>query len=132
MGLIPQTTQFSRYVVSQSQMLLSADPSVTTPRFLFEYLRSDGGQHQLLANTGQTGVPAIARPTTSLKAIRFGSPPLSVLRAHEHFVGPLAERPVANHEQSRTLVSPLDTLLPKLISGELRVQDAERFATAAL
>jgi type I restriction enzyme, S subunit len=31
------------------------------------------------------------------------------------------------HQQSRTLAALRDTLLPKLISGELCVKDAERF-----
>lgn len=70
-GLIPNEAAFPRYVVSQSQMLLSVNPSLATPRFIFEYLRSPAGQHQLLANTSQTGVPAIARPTTSAKAIQL-------------------------------------------------------------
>jgi type I restriction enzyme S subunit len=33
-----------------------------------------------------------------------------------------------SHEESRTLAALRDRLLPKLISGELRVKDAERFA----
>jgi len=33
--------------------------------------------------------------------------------------------------ESRTLATLRDTLLPKLISGELRVADAERFLEAA-
>ncbi len=33
----------------------------------------------------------------------------------------------ASQCQSRTLAALRDTLLPKLISGELRVKDAERF-----
>jgi len=32
----------------------------------------------------------------------------------------------ANSEQSRTLVTLRDALLPQLMSGELRVRDAER------
>jgi type I restriction enzyme S subunit len=35
-------------------------------------------------------------------------------------------------EESRTLAALRDTLLPKLISGELRVGDAERVAETAL
>jgi type I restriction enzyme S subunit len=31
------------------------------------------------------------------------------------------------HRQSRTLAALRDTLLPKLIRGEIRVKDAERF-----
>jgi type I restriction enzyme S subunit len=35
----------------------------------------------------------------------------------------------ANFEESRILAALRDTLLPKLISGEQRVKDAERFIT---
>ncbi|MDI9432220.1 MAG: restriction endonuclease subunit S [Planctomycetota bacterium] len=41
-------------------------------------------------------------------------------------LGPIIERIVQNNIQSRTLADLRDTLLPKLISGELRVPDAER------
>lgn len=39
---------------------------------------------------------------------------------------------VSNAQQSRSLAQLRDTLLPKLISGELRVQDAERIVGAAV
>ncbi|WP_152668477.1 restriction endonuclease subunit S [Pseudomonas frederiksbergensis] len=42
-------------------------------------------------------------------------------------VSPLLEKIAKNERQSRTLAELRDTLLPKLISGKLRVRDAERF-----
>jgi len=36
----------------------------------------------------------------------------------------------SNDEQSRTLAALRDTLLPKLMSGELRVRDAEKLVGA--
>ena len=45
---------------------------------------------------------------------------------------PLYNRIVANKQQSRTLTQIRDTLLPKLISGELRVPDAEKLAEEVL
>jgi len=45
---------------------------------------------------------------------------------HER-VEPMYRSVVGNERQSRTLAALRDTLLPKLIYGELRVQDAERF-----
>ena len=36
-----------------------------------------------------------------------------------------------NNEESRTLVALRDALLPKLISGELRVKDADKIVEAA-
>jgi len=120
-GLIPSRSNFPRYVVSQSQMLLSLDRRIATPRFVFEYLRSPLGQHRLLANTSQTGVPAIARPVTSVKAIRFVLPPLAVLQAFEEIIFPLVERVNANVAEVLGLTAVRDALLPKLISGAIRV-----------
>jgi type I restriction enzyme S subunit len=40
---------------------------------------------------------------------------------------PLMERMAENDRESCTLAALRDTLLPKLISGELQVKDAERF-----
>ena len=54
-------------------------------------------------------------------------PPEPLLAQFETKVGPLLERTLACRRESRTLASLRDTLLPKLISGELRVEDAERF-----
>jgi type I restriction enzyme S subunit len=44
---------------------------------------------------------------------------------------PIVERIIATRIESRTLATLRDTLLPKLISGELRVQDAERLLRSA-
>src|SRR5262249_12619196 len=62
-GLIPAKPPYPRYVVSQSQMLVRPDPIRLPSHFLYQYLTSPIGQHSLLANTSQTGVPAIAQPT---------------------------------------------------------------------
>ena len=43
---------------------------------------------------------------------------------------PLVARIRSNEEESRTLVTLRDTLLPKLLSGELRVSDSERIVEA--
>jgi type I restriction enzyme S subunit len=47
-------------------------------------------------------------------------------------VGPLLSKLAQNERESRTLAALRDALLPKLISGELRVKDAERFVNGAL
>ncbi len=37
----------------------------------------------------------------------------------------------SNDDQSQTLATTRDTLLPKLLSGELRIKDAEKIAEKA-
>jgi type I restriction enzyme S subunit len=45
---------------------------------------------------------------------------------------PLRERTSNNVEESATLAALRDLLLPKLLSGELRVRDAERAVAEAV
>jgi type I restriction enzyme, S subunit len=130
-GLIPKGSRYPRYVVSQSQMVLSINPNLSSPRYIFEFLCSPIGQHRLLANASQVGVPAIARPTTNVKSISIVTPCIELLRAFEMLVEPMLKRVVANTSESMTLAALRDTLLPKLISGDLRVKDAARFMAEA-
>ena len=55
-------------------------------------------------------------------------PPDSVIAGVSDTFRCLLEQQVANELAGRTLAALRDTLLPKLISGEVRVQDAERVA----
>jgi type I restriction enzyme S subunit len=53
-------------------------------------------------------------------------PSKPVAEKFEEFVEPIMARVLSNEHESRALAALRDTLLPKLISGELRVQDTER------
>jgi type I restriction enzyme S subunit len=67
----------------------------------------------------------------NLKAIPFINPGEALLRKIGGIVDPLFAQIRDATEESRTLSQLRDTLLPKLISGELRVKDAERFIERA-
>jgi type I restriction enzyme S subunit len=58
-------------------------------------------------------------------------PSPNVLIAFDEAVSPLIAAMLAKGKQSRTLAALRDTLLPKLISGELRIVDVEREVAAA-
>lgn len=66
----------------------------------------------------------------TLAGTRLPVPPVDVMQAFEDRAMPLLERIRAGLHESRTLAALRDTLLPKLLSGELRVPDAERLAAA--
>ena len=61
------------------------------------------------------------------KAVTMGH----IQRHHLDEAFPLFERSLGSALQSRTLAALRDTLLPRLISGELRIRDAERAVAAA-
>lgn len=51
---------------------------------------------------------------------------IEIHRAFDEVATPIFERIVANEKESRTLAATRDLLLPKLMSGEVRVKDAEK------
>jgi len=55
-----------------------------------------------------------------------------VIEQFTRAVRPLLMRVDHGRQESGTLAALRDTLLPKLVSGELRVKDAERFAATAV
>ncbi|WP_368221141.1 restriction endonuclease subunit S [Aeromonas sp. R3-1] len=59
------------------------------------------------------------------------TPTQSILDRFNGSVGVLLERILSNHEQAQTLANLRDTLLPRLISGQLRLPDAEAMVSEA-
>lgn len=57
--------------------------------------------------------------------------PLTVTEAFSNLVAPLLERMGHNDAESDTLAALRDLLLPKLMSGEIRIRDAEKAVKAA-
>ncbi|MDR1947257.1 MAG: hypothetical protein LBQ51_08865, partial [Desulfovibrio sp.] len=90
------------------------------------FFHSREGQGKLLANASQTGVPSIARPSSHLKAIMVLLPPIEVQLKWLETVNPMLQ--ALNNKESKRLASIRDTLLPKLMSGELSVADLQAAA----
>ena len=100
---IPEDSQFERYVISQRQFYLRCDRSKALPEFVALYFRSPEGQHQLLANTSQVGVPSIAQPVTYLRTIRIPLPSLPEQQAIAHVLGTLDDKIELNRRMNETL-----------------------------
>ena len=100
---VPDDSAFERYVVSQRQFYLRCDEDQVLPEFITMYFKSPEGQHQLLANTSQVGVPAIARPVTYLRTIVVPLPPLEEQRAIARVLGALDDKIELNRRMSETL-----------------------------
>lgn len=128
-SLIPEDSEYDRYIISQRQFFLRVNESKSSPYYLIHYFRSEKGQHALLSNASQVGVPSIARPSTHLKNISFLNPPMVLLKEFEKFSPPLFHRFSKNRKCGVSLTALRDTLLPKLISGELSLEDLPDLTT---
>ena len=59
-------------------------------------------------------------------------PPDPTLDAMDRVMAPLLARQLANDLESRTLAALRDALLPKLLSGEIRIKQAEKLVGKAV
>ena len=100
---IPEDSHFDRYIVSQSQFYIRCDRARAIGEFVALYLTSPQGQHQLLANTSQVGVPSIAQPVTYLRTLGIPLPPLLEQRAIAHILGTLDDKIELNRRMNETL-----------------------------
>ena len=66
-----------------------------------------------------------------LRQIELLVPPNSLLEQHQKIIDPFFRKRQLNLEEVEYLSRLRDTLLPKLISGELRIPDAEKFLEGA-
>lgn len=124
-SMVPLSTKVEKYVASQSQFYLRPS-SAAESIFLLYFFHSSTGLNRLLANSSGVGVPSLARPSTLTPEIQITIPPFSLLEVFAEQVVVLQQTFVSRQEQQETLTALRDALLPRLISGELRVPDAEK------
>lgn len=84
------------------------------------------GQEELLGKVESSGHGTGKLPTEILLRYEIAMPPGAVQAQLTKFFDDIGDRIAAAREESRTLAVLRDTLLPKLLSGELRVRDAKR------
>ena len=76
---IPETSKYDRYVISQSQFRVRCNEKVL-PEYLVYYFHTTIGQHKLLSNASQVGVPALARASTTFQKIEVEIPDIDTQR----------------------------------------------------
>ena len=82
--------------------------------------------HNMTGSSGRQRVPSSALANYSIAV-----PTLAIAKQFGETVGPLFSKASASAKECRTLAYLRDTLLPKLISGELRVPEAEAWLQEA-
>jgi len=93
----------------------------------FVYLLASHIVEKLKALSHGSVFSTITRRT--FDAVQFPSPSSATLTAFEGRVAPLYQRILVATQESATLAELRDALLPKLISGELRIPEAEQLVS---
>ncbi|GIW19417.1 MAG: hypothetical protein KatS3mg064_2574 [Tepidiforma sp.] len=116
--------------VGYSNFCKRLDPKCTPEQSAVLWMQLRNAYQEGVIDAYRTGTafPNLDVPSM-LATMTFVNPPVSVAEEFAKFLS--LETCIALLAQCRTLAALRDTLLPKLISGELRVKDAEKFLERA-
>ncbi|GBD40033.1 hypothetical protein HRbin37_02319 [bacterium HR37] len=94
-------------------------------RYLFFWLDQDWVTQEIINLNSSSAQPGINQQ--GVRSLPLLIPPAPVVEEFDRISGLLTDRLFSACQESRTLAALRDALLPKLIRGEIRVKDAERF-----
>ena len=125
-------------VIDETRAVCSTEFLPFVPRksqwrpIVYEILRSDAVQEKIRSiATGSTGSRQRVKPK-AVAELNIVLASERLLDTFSEWVAPIHNRLLLNQNESRTLAELRDTLLPKLISGELRVPDVEKILEEAV
>lgn len=99
---IPENSKYSRYVISQSQFRVKCNEKVL-PEYLVYYFHTNAGQHKLLSNASQVGVPALARASTTFQTLEIDIPDVTEQRKIVDLLETIRERIELNNAINNNL-----------------------------
>ena len=97
--------------------------------FLYFWLWSDAVMHELKHRGGKAAIPGINQ--SDVKELKIVVPDKEILHSFEAITEPIVTKLLANSKSIKTLSDLRDTLLPRLISGQIKLPDAEQKIEAA-
>ena len=115
---IPQDSKYDRYVISQSQFRVRCNDKVL-PEYLVYYFHTPIGQHKLLSNASQVGVPALARPSSTFQQIEVVLPELSIQKHVVEIISTIQKKIVNNQELNDNLADLLQTIYQERFGNDI-------------
>ena len=119
---IPNDSKYGRYVISQSQFRVKCNEKIL-PEYLVYYFHTRIGQHKLLSNASQVGVPALARASTTFQTIEIEVPDINSQQKIVDFLEIIRKKLKLNNDINDNLLQQAQTLYREMFvstSNELR------------
>jgi len=125
-AIVVGVSEYRTLVASLDVGIVRAHDKRTSRQYLYGLFRTGEFQAHTLSRTSGTTVLHLARDAVG--SYVFPCPPAELIAAFSSLAELLASRRQSNIDQMRTLGSLRDTLLPRLISGQLRLPEADTLA----
>ena len=116
---IPETSKHERYVISQSQFRVRCNEKVL-PEYLVYYFHTPIGQHKLLSNASQVGVPALARASTTFQKIEVEIPDVDTQRKVVSILNSIEDKININNAINENLQQQIETIFNNKYAPSLR------------
>jgi type I restriction enzyme S subunit len=117
-NLVPDPIDFC---IAQDMIALRVNNRFVSNYYLFSYFRSAAVQNEILNMSVGTTIPHLKK--TDLLKFNIPIPKSEYLKKYTEKVAPIFEMLNLNQKENQTLSKTRDTLLPKLISGEIEVKE---------
>ena len=128
--MMPRWKGHKKYLFSHHvfALRLSAEARVWSGFIYQSLLRPEFRQ---IASGYATGTTVLALPKDGILEFMIPKMPIQLIHSFNSVFQPIAERIESSVEINRILIDLRDALLPRLVSGELRVSDAEKMLEEA-
>jgi type I restriction enzyme S subunit len=124
-AMVRRSNLYSELVASLDTLIVRPKTSDMTVAFLYSLLRTDAFVEHTYAHVTGTTVLHLAKD--ALPSFTFALPPGMLVHVFDGIAGIICSKVETLELENDTLAALRDALLPKLIRGEIRVKDAERF-----
>lgn len=129
-AIVRASREFKTLVASLDTLIIRPRDGAVTRAFLYFLGGTDAFVAHTYAHTTGTTVLHLAKQ--AVPSFQFPLPPVELVRQFDGLASPVLERLQGLADESEVLAALRDALLPKLISGELRIADAERIVGRAV
>ncbi|QJB29543.1 restriction endonuclease subunit S [Limnospira fusiformis] len=123
-AIVRRTSHFKTLVASLDLGIVRPVNEVLSIPFLYCLFMTDDFQSHVYGHTNGSTVLHLGKD--GIPAYSFLIPNQSIISCFSYYAAPVFEKLEINEIQMYSLQSLRDTLLPKLLSGEIRVKDAEK------
>jgi len=128
-GAVAQIPRGVAAALGRNMTGIRCKPSFAYPTFLLEALLSEVLRNEVVLNT-DTGTILDALNVRSIPRLRLVLPDVDLVMRFEEIGRPIRAKMEMNLDECRALAALRDTLLPKLISGDLWLKEVDRIAAA--
>ena len=120
-AFIPNDSEYTHYVISQSQFRVRFSDETAIPHWVVLYFHSEQGAKALLKKKGHSGVPAIAQATTTFRDIPIPLPSLDEQTAIAEVLSDM-DAEIAALERRREKTAQLKQgMMQELLTGKTRL-----------